>query len=103
MSYVKAALPSRALLLLLAVGFVDLIVTAWLHALGWITEQNPLMRPLIEQSEWLFALVKGATLVFAWLVMARYAKQNRQFVRVACAIGAVTYVAIWLGWFYGLV
>ena len=57
--------PTRALVLLLAIGFFDLIVTAVLHANGMITELNPLMKPLLEQGEWLFAIVKSFTLIAA--------------------------------------
>jgi len=57
------------------------------------------MRVFIERSEYLFVLVKGATLVAAWLALSWYAKQNRQFVRKVCLIGSVAYFGIWLGWF----
>ena len=84
--------------MLLAIGFLDLVVTAVLHSQGLITEQNPLMRPIIERSEWLFAVVKGMTLVVAGVVMARYARTNREFVRRVCLTGSVLYVAIWTIW-----
>lgn len=57
------------------------------------------MRVFIERSELLFALVKGATLVAAWIALSWYAKQNRQFVRNVCLIGSAAYLTIWLGWF----
>lgn len=91
-------MPSRALGLLMLVGFLDLVVTAVLHAQGRIVELNPLMRPLIEQSEWLFAFVKGSTLVGAWIVMAWYARHNLGFVRKACTLGAGVYLIVWVGW-----
>lgn len=95
-------MPTRALSLLLAIGFVDLVATSVLHAHGLIVEQNPLMRPLIEQSEWLFAFVKAGTLIVAWYAMARYARRNLEFVRRACLYGSVAYVLIWCIWFvYG--
>lgn len=97
----KAVLPTRALTLLLTIGFVDLIVTAVLHAHGLIVELNPLMRGLIERSEWLFAAVKGATLVIAWIAMAIYARSNVVFVRQACLVGSFAYVLIWSAWFFG--
>jgi hypothetical protein len=84
----------------MAIGFLDLIVTAYLHQRGLIVEMNPLMRPLIERSEWLFSLVKGATLVAAWVVMARYAKINLPFVRQACLVGSIVYLIVWTSWFF---
>lgn len=93
-------MPTRALALLLAIGTVDMLATALLHANGLIIELNPLMRPLIERSEWLFALVKGGTMLVAWLAMAAYAQVNRAFVRKACLYGSVAYVGIWCAWFF---
>ncbi len=97
----RRLLPTRALALLLAIGFLDLIVTAVLHAQGMIIELNPLMRPLIERSEWLFAAVKAMTLAIAWVAMVYYARINRDFVRKACIFGSAAYVMIWTGWFFG--
>ena len=59
------------------------------------------MRPLIEQSEWLFGFVKALTLVAAWIFMARYAQINRLFVRNVCIGGSVLYVIVWTIWFVG--
>ena len=95
----KAIAPSRSILLLMSIGFVDLAMTAWLHSRGMIVELNPLMRPIIEQSEWLFALVKSLTLLAAWAVMAAYCKVNVSFVRRACVYGSVIYLALWTSWF----
>lgn len=95
----KVAIPTRSLGLLLIIGFTDLIATAWLHYQGLIVELNPIMRVLIERNEWLFAGVKGATLVLAWVVMARYARVNRAFVRNMCLAGAAAYLVIWTVWF----
>jgi hypothetical protein len=92
-------MPTRALALLLLIGFADLFATAILHAEGQIVELNPLMKPLIETSEWLFAAVKGATLVAAWLVMVRYAPTHLSFIRKACIGGSVAYMALWTTWF----
>ncbi len=92
-------MPTRALGLLLVIGFIDLVATATLHAGGYIVELNPLMRPLLLQGEWLFALVKGTTLLLAWVAMAWYARQNRDFVRKACLLGSGAYLVIWAGWF----
>lgn len=99
-SVAKRLWPTRALMLLLAIGFVDLIVTAVLHANGRIIELNPLMRPLIEQGEWLFALVKSFTLILAWAVMAWYARQNLDFVRKICIAGSGFYLLVWCSWFF---
>ncbi len=96
----KVVFPTRALIVLLGIGFLDLIVTAVLHANGSIVELNPLMRPLIERSEWLFAFVKSLTLFTAWFVLAWYAKQNLGFVRKTCIVGAAAYFAIWCAWFF---
>ncbi len=95
----RKVLPSRALGLLLLIGFVDLAMTAWLHARGQIVELNPLMRPLIERSEWLFAGVKALTLLAAWAALWWYSKQNLSFVRKACLYGCTAYLTIWCAWF----
>lgn len=96
-----AIMPSRSIGLLMAIGFLDLFMTAWLHQRGLIVELNPLMRPLIERSEWLFSAVKAFTLIAAWVVMAGYAKQNRGFVRKACLSGSAVYLIVWTSWFFG--
>lgn len=95
----KSVFPTRALVLLLLIGFVDLLMTAILHANGMVVEMNPLMRPLIEQSEWLFAVVKSMTLIAAWLALAWYAKQNLGFVRKVCLLSSALYLIIWSAWF----
>lgn len=95
----KNLFPTRALLLLLGIGFVDLVATAVLHAQGLIVELNPLMKPIIEHSEWLFALVKGLTLVLAWLVCVKHSKTHLNFIRKASLAGAAAYVFIWTSWF----
>ncbi|MCG9896274.1 MAG: DUF5658 family protein [Fimbriimonadaceae bacterium] len=92
-------MPTRAIALLMFVGFLDLVATAVLHAKGLITELNPLMKPLIEHSEWTFAFVKGLTLVVAWYVMARHAHKNLVFVRRAALTGAIAYIIVWVVWF----
>ncbi len=96
----KALVPTRALALLMLIGFVDLFVTASLHSMGVIQELNPLMRVLIEQSEFLFGLVKAGTLIAAWIVMARYAQRNLIFVRRCCLAGSAVYVSVWSLWFF---
>ena len=64
-----------------------------------MVELNPIMRYFLLQSEWTFALVKAVTLLGAWGVLAWYARQNREFVRMACTWGSVGYVALWTMWF----
>src|SRR4051812_8136476 len=95
----KLVLPTRALTLLMVVGILDLVSTAWMHANGQIIELNPIMRFFIDRSEWLFAAVKGLTLVAAWLALAWYSKYNRQFVRKACMVGTFAYLFVWTTWF----
>lgn len=91
--------PTPALAVLLGIGFVDLVATALLHHHGLIVELNPLMKPLIETSEWLFAAVKGLTLALAWCVMLRYADTHLDFIRQASTVGSIAYVVIWTAWF----
>lgn len=83
----------------MAIGFTDLIATAVLHSQGLIVELNPIMRPLIERNEWLFAAVKGATLLLAYFVMAKYCQTHREFVRRAALAGSLAYAVIWTVWF----
>jgi hypothetical protein len=97
----QAIAPSRSLLLLISIGVLDLVATAMLHSRGLIVELNPVMRPFIDCSEWLFALVKGATLLVAWFFLASCAKKNRTYVRNACLAGSAAYVAIWVIGFLG--
>jgi CHASE2 domain-containing sensor protein len=85
----------------MSIGTVDLVATAVLHAQGKIVEMNPIMRVFIERSEWLFAFVKGLTLVIAFLAMRSYAQKNAAFVNKACWAGSTAYVAIWCAWFFG--
>lgn len=95
----KQVFPTRALILLMAIGFIDLIVTAVLHSKGLIVELNPVMKPIIEQSEWLFAAVKGLTLLLAWAIMVRYFETHRDFIRRAAITGSCAYLTIWTIWF----
>ena len=85
--------------LLLGIGFADLFATAYLHSRGLISELNPVMKPLLQHSEWLFALVKGGTLVLAWSMMRRQCPANLMFVRRSCLIGAGLYLILWSTWF----
>lgn len=98
-SLLKSVVPTRAVALLMAIGFIDLLATVFLHANGSVVELNPLMKPLIEQSEWLFAVVKSSTLFIAWIALVWYARQNLTFVRAACLIGSAVYVLVWCAWF----
>lgn len=95
----KLVLPTKSLALLMAIGFGDLISTAWLHNRGMIQELNPVMRPFLEFGETPFILVKGASLLIAWYVMARYSRVDQAFVRKACLGGSLAYLALWLVWF----
>lgn len=95
--------PTRTIALFMLIGFADLISTAMLHERGLIVEMNPLMRHFLSQGEWLFVLVKSATLVAAWIAMALYCRHNIKFVRTACIYGSGAYLALWMGWFaYGV-
>jgi hypothetical protein len=85
--------------LLLLIGGADLVSTALLHSNGLITEMNPIMRPVIETSEWLFVLIKGMTLVAAWLVMLKYRKTHLKFIERVCYAGSFVYVMLWIAWF----
>jgi len=95
----RAILPTRAIGLLMFIGFADLLATAIMHEMGMITELNPLMKPLIEQSELLFSAVKAMTLILAWWMMARHAQKNLAFVRRAALAGSFTYLFVWVTWF----
>ncbi len=90
----RAIFPTRALAVLLAIGLLDLIATAILHAQGQIQELNPLMAPVLGQSETKFVLVKGATLVFAWILLVRYARHDLKQVRRACLWGTAAYISM---------
>jgi hypothetical protein len=95
----RAVFPSRGIILLIGIGFVDLLSTAWLYHRGMIVELNPLMRVLLKNGEWPFVLVKGLTLVFTWVALAKYSRLNPSFVRSTCLIGSIAYVSLWATWF----
>ncbi|MEZ0325336.1 MAG: DUF5658 family protein [Fimbriimonas sp.] len=95
----RTILPNKSLILLICIGLIDLVATAMLHARGLIVELNPIMRPVIEHSEWAFALVKGVTLLIAFITMSQYARQNSVFVGKASKIGILMYTGIWIVWF----
>jgi hypothetical protein len=95
------AFPTKSMIVLLAIGIIDLISTAVLHSKGMIVELNPLMRGFINQSEWLFAFVKGMTIGVAWGTMVWYAQTNRDFVNKACTYGSIAYLFVWTTWFFG--
>jgi hypothetical protein len=99
MERIKDFVPVKSLGILMLIGILDLMTTAWLHANGLIVELNPVMRPIIEHSEWLFALVKGMSLVVAYSVMLSYARTNVDFVRTASRLGVLLYSGMWLIWF----
>lgn len=79
----------------MALGWADLVLTAVLHEQGQIVELNPLMRPLLERGEWLFAAVKASTLLALWVVMAKQYLARPQFVRQMSAWGCVAYLTLW--------
>lgn len=85
----------------MVIGFADMISTAVWHANGQIEEMNPLLKPIIEQSEWLFVAVKAATLIAAYVAMAMYARKKPEFVRNASRMGILVYLSIYLIWFVG--
>lgn len=95
----RAILPTRSIGLLIGIGLIDMVVTAWLHAQGLVVEMNPLMRGFLASGEWLFILVKSLTLIAAWVVMVHYAQVNRLFVRKLCLWGSAVYMSVWLLWF----
>jgi hypothetical protein len=97
---VKAVMPTRSIGLLMAIGFIDLVVTAWLYVHGLIQELNPIMRAALEHSPILFILLKGGSLVLAWVVLARYCKTDKAFVKRACLSGSLIYVTLWASWFF---
>ena len=96
---IRQVFPTRAIGLILLIGLVDLVATALLHANGLIVEMNPLMRGVINRSEWLFVAVKGMTLALGWLMLVYYARTNVNFVRRACIFGSAAYITVWLVWF----
>ena len=99
MQLIRQVFPTRAIGLILLIGLVDLVATALLHSKGLIVEMNPLMRGIIDRSEWLFVVVKGMTLLAGWVVFAHYARTNVRFVRRACLLGSAAYLTVWLAWF----
>ena len=91
--------PTKALFLLLLIGTLDLIATAVLYSRGLIVELNPLMKPVIEASVWLFVLLKGMTLALAYFCMIRFAKSHLEFIQKSCIVGSGLYIFIWTVWF----
>jgi len=91
----RAVFPSRAIVLLMSIGFLDLFSTAWLNHQHMIEEMNPLMRILLNNGEWPFVVVKGLTLLVTWIALVHYAKENLPFVRKVCLAGSALYLALW--------
>jgi hypothetical protein len=58
------------------------------------------MNYFIMKGEWVFALVKGATLVAGWATLAWYARTNLAFVRKVAYMGSVAYLGLWLCLFF---
>ncbi|RYD43348.1 MAG: hypothetical protein EOP83_31905 [Verrucomicrobiaceae bacterium] len=86
--------PTRALILLLAIGLLDLAVTAGLSAKGLIEERNPLMAPVLAHSEWSFVGVKLVTLVSAYLLLVRHSRVDQRAVKRACLWGSGAYLTL---------
>lgn len=84
----------RALRLLMALGLVDLVATATLHAQGLIDERNPLMAPLLNGGEWGFVVAKGVTLAIGGVLLTRQARHDRRSVRRACLFGSGAYATL---------
>ncbi len=95
----KSVVPTRAIVLLMTIGLVDLVSTAWLHSQGLIRELNPLMNMLMQHGETPFVIIKGLTLIVAWVVLAIYARRDLSFVRRACITGSAAYLTVWTVWF----
>jgi hypothetical protein len=72
-----------------------MVSTAALHAQGKIVELNPMMAPVIDRSEWLFVLLKSATLVAGGIALNRLAKTHKRFVPAACIGASAMYVTVW--------
>jgi len=87
------------LAVLVSIAFLDLVITALLYQTGWIVELNPLMRPLLERSLWLFAFVKFSTVGVAYVVLQWYRKIDEDFVNRVATAGSLAYVALWTTWF----
>lgn len=88
--------PPRELTLLMSVGLVDLVSTMVLYSLGLVVELNPIMRPLLQNSLVLFAAVKIATLLAAYVALQLYRSVDEQFVRKAALTGALAYILVWV-------
>lgn len=57
------------------------------------------MRPIIDESEWLFAIVKGATLVLTYWLLTKHSKTHLDFIKRACQTGCAAYLLLWITWF----
>lgn len=90
--------PPLPVIILMALGLVDLVSTVVLYELGLIEELNPLMRPLLEASAVLFVAVKLVTLVAAFAAMQWYVRKDERFVRMAATYGALAYSLLWATW-----
>ena len=84
-------MPTRALGLLLSIGFADLLLTALLYSGGGIEERNPFMVPLLERGVLIFALAKAVTLLLAWAILVRY---DRRTLRRTCVVGSAIYLTL---------
>lgn len=75
----------------------DTLSTYWLVSRGYAVEFNPLMAWLISIGWGAFFGVKLAALAGAVAVAEWYRKRNPLFVRRVLQVGAVAYLALWVG------
>ena len=83
---------------MMLVGLADLVSTVALYSAGLVVELNPLMRPLLDRSPALFALVKLATLAAVFVALQWHRPKDERFVRKAAAYGTAAYVTLWAVW-----
>lgn len=88
-------------LVLIGICLADMISTLFFVLRGSAIEQNPLMKVCMDQSPWVFVLVKLASFVPFVFAVELYRRKNAAFARFACrtAIAAyvVTFVVLTLG------
>lgn len=97
--YIMLRAPTKPMAVLASIALVDLVVTAFLYQTGWIVELNPLMRPLLEHSTWVFALVKFSIVAVAYFVLQWYRRIDEEFVNRIATAGSLAYIALWTTWF----
>lgn len=92
----RAAFVLPVNILLLIIGFADLLTTLfWLHA-GQATEVNPIMAAVLSLSPVLFVVVKIATLGAYVAVIEWYRRhRNPSFARIVSNFTVVAYVSVY--------